>query len=180
MCSCSVSTDTESRTWSNNKPHVLTYVSACAKCSSVWVCVGQVCVGLPAWTLVACEGLCVCVCGKNAEKQILKKDLKTNNCQGSGPGMTSVDKRLCVDFSGAGDSSALQRWGGERHFSSVKRQKHQKSELRVLAMPYEISDRGYSYSCCHGGFVARSVKNESPYWCRVFIMSTFDVKKPHW
>lgn len=80
--------------------------------------------------------------------------------------MTSVDKRLCVDFSGAGDSSALRGWGwggqGVR-FSSVKRHKHQKSKLRVLATPYEISDRGYSYSCCHGGFVARSVKNESPY-----------------
>ena len=58
--------------------------------------------------------LVICVCAsvkKCLQKTDIQEDLKTNSCKGSGPGMTSVDKRLCVGFSGAGDSSALEAGG---------------------------------------------------------------------
>lgn len=65
--------------------------------------------------------------------------------------MTSVDKRLCVGFGGAGDSSALQA-GGEAFRQRGETAETSKSELGAPATPCKINDRGYSYSCSHRRF----------------------------
>lgn len=76
-------------------------------------------------------------------KTEFQEDLKTNSCKSSGPSMTSVDKRLCVGFSGAGDSSAPQAMA--EAFQQHKHQKHM--EPRARATLREINDRGHIYSC---------------------------------
>lgn len=74
--------------------------------------------------IIACVHLC-----KREKVTDIQEDLKTNSCIGSRPSMTSVDKRLCVGISGAGDSSALQaggeafQWSGE----SVETSKSQRA-----------------------------------------------------
>lgn len=78
--------------------------------------------------------------------------------------MTSVDKRLCVGFSGAGDSSAPQA-GGEAF--------QQRGETAETSKTQRAGSSGYAFArsmigvtstaVLAGGFVARSVKNESPH-----------------
>lgn len=48
---------------------------------------------------------------RQKKKKVIQEDLKTYSSKGSRLSMTSVAKRLCVGFSGAGDSSALQAAG---------------------------------------------------------------------
>ncbi len=116
---------------------------------------------------------------KSALKEAnIQVDLKTNSCKGIGSSMTSVDKRSCVSFSGAGDSSAPQA-GGEalqqrgRDGRNIKNSASRELRLRLARSMIGV----ISTAVLTGGFVARSVKNESLCRCGVFIMSTFDVRK---
>lgn len=70
-------------------------------------------VGVGGLTIVnaCCSCACVSMNKCHQKKTDIYEYLKTNSCKGSGHSMTSVDKRLCVGFSGAGDSSAPQAGG---------------------------------------------------------------------
>lgn len=128
--------------------------------------------GTPTWMRLVCASVKKC-----SQITDIQGDLKTNSCKGSSTSMTSVDKRLCVgSLSEAGDPSGPRAGGlGVRRFSSMERpREHQKrSELRLPRSMIGVT----STAVLTGGFVARSVKNESQHWCGVFIMPTFDVGK---
>lgn len=110
--------------------------------------------------------------------KMLKIDLEktTNCCKGSKTSMKSVDKWLCVDFSGAGDSSAIEVGGGISAAWRDSRKNKKSVKKWGMACGYALKDQWY-------GLYLQLFSQEAlllEVWKMddaVFIMSLFDREK---
>lgn len=100
---------------------------------------------------------------ENTRKARKKGKKKNGNCKGSRPSMTSKDKQLRIDFSGAGDSLGPQAWGGGgfRDFSS---RDTKNTEPGAAATHFKRISMTEAIACIYrystGATIARSVKRK--------------------